>query len=171
MSFRFRALLEDRGHEALVRGLLDRSRAGALLRVEPYPQGHGAGEQHVRKHLPAFVKDLRTKRNQRSLWGIVVADGDVVGMNARRLLLMKEVESAGLLPLTESDRVVLLVPTRNVETWGWCLLGNAVDETTDFKANVGEANLRATFCERWLPEQPAEPPSLVAGRSEWARLK
>lgn len=170
MSFRFRALVEDRGHEALVRGLLDRSSSASQLRVEPYPQGRGAGEQHVRRHLPAFVKDLRTKRNQQGLWGIVVADGDVVGFHGRRTALMSELLAAGLLPLTNADRVLLLLPTRNVETWAWCLLGHEVEETTDFKGKLVDANLRKTFCDHWLPVQPTEPLSLAAGRAEWARL-
>ncbi len=170
MTFRFRALLEDRGHESLVRGLLDRNARASQLRVEPYPQGHGAGEQHVRRQLPAFVKDLRTKRHQRSLWGVVVADGDTLGLQGRRSALMQALEAAGSAPLTAADRVVLLVPTRNVETWAWCLLGHAVDESTDYKAKLAEAALRSVFRACWSPPQPAEPPSLGAARMDWARL-
>ncbi len=83
---------------------------------------------------------------------------------------MEELVKADLGPLTQSDRVLLLIPTRNGETWAWCLLGNEVDETTDFKGHLAQANLRKTFCDHWLPPRPSEPPSLIDARSEWARL-
>lgn len=102
---------------------------------------------------------------------MVVADGDILGFHGRRLALLKEVEEAGLLPLTAADRVVLLIPTRNVETWAWCLMGNAVDESTDYKGKLADAALRSIFGKGWSPERPSEPLSLVAGRAEWARLK
>lgn len=169
MTFRLRALVEDRGHEHLLRGLLDRIGSGHGLRVDPYPKGRGAAEQHVRTAFPQFVRDLRTKRNQRGLWGIVVIDGDVDGMARRREALCAALAEASLAPLGPGDRVLLLVPTRNVETWAWCLLGHEVDEETDFKPQV-QQSLRTIFAAHWLPARPKEPPSLVAGRLEWARL-
>jgi hypothetical protein len=112
MSFRLRALVEDRDHEQFLRGLVDRlgRGAGRTLRVEPYPSGRGAGEQHVRQKFPQFVAELRSQRFQEGLWGIVVIDGDVEGAARRRRWLIESLETK-LLP---TERIVLLVPTRNV---------------------------------------------------------
>lgn len=165
MSFRIRALIEDRAHEHLLRGLLDRQRANRELRIEPYPDGRGSGEQHVRSRFPRFVSDLRSSRFQRGLWGIVVIDGDVDGFDKRRRQLLSLLDP----PFDASDRVLLFVPTRNVETWAWCLLGHPVDELQDFKHLVTEP-LRPLFSSFWERLQTNEPQSLVAARAEWNRL-
>lgn len=168
-GFRFRALVEDRGQEQMVRGLVDRKRRARDLYIEPFPKGRGAAEKHVRDRFPTFVADLRSKRNQQSLWGVVAIDGDVEGFGRRRLRLLETLSVASMPPLSPDDRVVLLVPTRNTETWAWCLLGNAVDEREDFKPRA-PAELRRLFADHWEPPQPEEPPSLAAGRVEWRRL-
>ncbi|MBM4781859.1 MAG: hypothetical protein GQE15_29625 [Archangiaceae bacterium] len=165
MTYRFRALVEDRDHEQLIRGLLDRRNLTRAVRFEAYPPGRGAAERRVRDQFPAFVRDLRAKRNQRDLWGLVVLDGDVEGMASRRASLVNSVDPV----LTEEDRVVLLVPTRNVQTWAWCLLGNPVDEHQDYKSLVKE-RLRELFANAWEPARESEPPSLVQGRIDWSRL-
>jgi hypothetical protein len=172
MSFRFRALVEDRDHEQMLRGLVDRlgRGAGRSLRVEPYPPGRGSGEQHVRRKFPQFVADLRSKRFQEGLWGIVVIDGDVEGAAARRRRLLESIDS----PLTTAERIVLLVPTRNVQTWGWRLLGHEVNESDDYKHLVERAreSLRQLFEKRWpdVSSPPETPSSLRDGWLDWSRI-
>jgi hypothetical protein len=172
MSFRLRALIEDRDHEQFLRGLVDRLGRGAsrTLRVEPYPSGRGAGEQHVRQKFPQFVAELRSQRFQEGLWGIVVIDGDVEGAPGRRRRLIESLETK-LLP---TERIVLLVPTRNVQTWGWCLLGHEVTETDDYTHEVEKASvsLRRLFGDHWPGAEapPLAPPALREGWLEWARV-
>jgi hypothetical protein len=167
MSFRFRALVEDRAHEHLLRGLVERLRLDPERSIswEAYRQNKGAAEKRVRDAFPGFVKALRSNRDQQGLWGIVVIDGDLDGFDKRRRQLLSLLEQ----PLTTSDRVLLFVPTRNVETWAYCLLGHPVDEDQDFKQLVTDP-LRPLFRDRWEPPQSAEPQSLVAARAEWKRL-
>jgi len=165
VSYRFRALVEDRDHEQLIRGLLDRRQLSRAVRFEPYPPGRGSAEQRVREHFPEFVRELRTRRNQQTLWGLVVLDGDVEGASKRRAGLVAALEPT----LSIEDRVILLIPTRNVQTWAWCLLGNTVNEQDDYKTRVTEP-LRQLFSARWEPAQPVEPQSLRDGRADWQRL-
>jgi hypothetical protein len=171
VSFRYRALVEDRAHEALVRGLLDIRNETHTLRVEPYAPGSGSAEQHVRKQFPFFVADLRAKQHQRNLWGIVIVDGDLVGFQRRRESLLDRLKELSFPPLGSAERIVLLIPTRNVETWAWCLLGNAVNEVDDFKPKLKGEELRRLFAERWRPPQSDEPLSLSTGRKEWSRVE
>lgn len=168
-GFRIRALIEDRGHEKMLRGLVERKQRARDLYVEPYPKGRGAAEKFVRDQFPAFVTDLRRKKNQGSLWGVVVVDGDVEGFQRRRTHLLDALAGAAIAPLSTEDRVVVLVPTRNVETWAWCLLANQVDEETDYKQLV-TTDLRRLFAASWEPVRQGEPLSLSAGRAEWGRL-
>lgn len=167
--FTLRALVEDRGQEASLRGLLDRVNRVRELRVESYPRGKGAGEQFVRERFPSFVGELRKQRHQHGLWGVVVIDGDVVGAKKRRATLLQSVIESGKSPVDEDDQLVLLIPTRNIETWAWCLLGNATDEVTDYKGRFPDS-LRSVFKKHWTPIQPAEPASLTDARRAWARL-
>jgi hypothetical protein len=172
MSFRFRALIEDRDHEQMLRGLVDRlgRSAGRSLRFEPYPAGRGAGEQHVRRKFPQFIAELRAQRFQEGLWGIVVIDGDVEGAAHRRRRLLESIER----PLSPTERILLLVPTRNVQTWAWRLLGHEVNESDDYKHLVERTpeSLRQLFKLRWpdASAPPQAPEALREGWLEWSRI-
>lgn len=173
MSFRFRALVEDRDHEQMLRGLVDRMGPTARrnLRVDPYPAGRGAGEQHVRAKFAQFVADIRSKRFQEGLWGIVVIDGDVEGAAVRRRQLLGTLA----VPLSDSERLIVLVPTRNVQTWGWCLLGNSVNESDDYKhlfERTGES-LRRVFERAWPDSSspPLQPDSLREAWRDWSGVR
>ena len=93
-----------------------------------------------------------------------------MGFERRRESLLSSLPEAGMPPLTEAEHIVLLLPTRNVETWVWCLLGHSTDEVTDYKQRVRDENLRAVFKDRWVPTRQNEPPSLGRGRVEWGRI-
>ncbi|PZR09313.1 MAG: hypothetical protein DI536_22285 [Archangium gephyra] len=168
-GFRIRALVEDRAQESSLRGLLDRHNRARDLRVEPYPSGRGAAEQFVRAQFPRFVREIRAQRHQFNLWGVVVIDGDVEGFTQRRRRLLESLSQDGTAPVTAEDRVVVMVPTRNIETWAWHLLGNEVDERTDYKARVIEP-IRGIFARQWSSVRSNEPPSLGDGRIGWARV-
>jgi hypothetical protein len=73
---------------------------------------------------------------------------------------------------TQSDRLLLLVPTRNIETWLYLIEQDAaVDESTDYKPQCrltkpGKLGRRlADVC----PNLPL-PPSLGKARRDWHRL-
>jgi hypothetical protein len=166
---RLRALVEDLHHQHALMGLLDRRRMTRQVRFEPVPSGRQAGEQWVREHFARFVRELRTRRHQAGLWGVVVIDGDTEGWSRRRARLLQGLEATGEAPLSSSDRILIMVPTRNIQTWGWVLLGNDADEQTDFAHRL-LVPLRDVFAERWEPASPHELPSLIAGRAEWSRL-
>jgi hypothetical protein len=164
-----RALVEDRGHEQWIRGLFDHHGVSARRVTFELPVAGGSGEQWVRENFPRVLQEHRTQKHQRDLWVLVVADAD---LQQRRRILEESIVKAGLEPISPSDRVVLLTPARNIETWAWCLLGNSVDETTDYKPNIirSGAVLRIVAKQNWLPERSGEPASLHDGRAAWARL-
>lgn len=165
-----RALVEDRGHEQWIRGLFDHYGESARKLQFDLPVAGGSGEQWVRERLPGILREHRSQKHQKDLWIVVVADAD---LQQRRKILEDAILKAGLEPLSAADQVVLVTPARNIETWAWCLLGNLVDETTDYKPRVKKVaatTIRPIAQQRWLPVQPNEPESLLEGRAEWARL-
>ncbi|MBL8914952.1 MAG: hypothetical protein JNM17_29875 [Archangium sp.] len=169
MKPRLRVLYEDvGGHEQWVRGLLDVNRIPlSNVRFEA-PVKDGSKEQWVREQLPRMLEELRRDKHQRNLWLVVVADAD---LKNRRAILEAEIAKAGLDPLSEQDRVVFLIPARNGETWGWCFLGNRVDEITDYKREVeNSSSSMRELARTWRTLREGEPPSLLTGRVEWARL-
>lgn len=44
-----------------------------------------------------------------------------------------ELEKVGLSPPTPNERIIHLIPKRNIETWVLCLTGEDVDEQSDYK--------------------------------------
>lgn len=169
MKPRFRALYEDRSHEQWLRGLVDLARIPARdLTLEPKAQS-GSGEQWVRERFPVLLKEHRSLKNaQRSLWLVVVADAD---LQDRARILREAIANAGLDPVSPDDRVLLLIPARNIETWAWCLLDHTVDETTDYKHEVEHTGirLRDLVKAQWPTVRTDEPSSLTTARAEWKR--
>lgn len=169
MKPRFRALYEDRSHEQWLRGLADLARIPTRgLTLEPKSQS-GSGEQWVRERFPVFLREHRTMKNaQPSLWLVVVADAD---LQDRARILREAIANAGLAPVSFDDRVLLLIPARNIETWAWCLLDHTVDERADYKHAVEHAGvrLRELVETEWPTVRSGEPPSLTAARGEWKR--
>lgn len=108
------------------------------------------------------------KNAQRSLWLVVVADAD---LQDRGRILREAIADAQLAPVTPDDRVLVLLPARNVETWAWCLLDHSVDETTDYKHEVQHTGmrLRELVAAQWPTIRSGEPGSLKAARREWER--
>jgi hypothetical protein len=168
-----RALVEDKAHEGFIRGLLDHHGLdGRQVRFQ-LPVAGGSGEQFVREQMPRLLRELRTQRHQSNLWAVVVTDGDQLGWHRRRESLIKACLDQGLEAPSADDRLMVLIPSRNIETWGWWLLGNFVDEESDYKPVLAGQSLRHIARDRWHPPREAEleqVPSLARARNEWSRL-
>lgn len=103
-------LCEDRQHEVFIRHFLKKRHniTARQIRVVISPQGRGAGEQYVRREYPIQVKVLRQKHHLSKAL-VTMIDADILTVSER----LKQ-----LLPLPiETEKIVRLVPKRNIETW------------------------------------------------------
>ena len=103
-------LCEDRQHEVFIRHFLKKRHniTARQIRVVICPQGRGAGEQYVRREYPIQVKVLRQKRHfSKAL--VTMIDADTLTVSERLKQLFP-------LPI-ETEKIVRLVPKRNIETW------------------------------------------------------
>jgi len=143
-------LCEDYMHLSFVRRyLVQRGIEGRRIRGNVAPSGRGAGSQYVLNGYPKEVKAIRSRPHIRA--GLVaVIDADTLSVKDRFSQLEKALADNGQPGRAEAERIGLLSPKRNVETWVFHLLGNAVDEETDYKKRVSPSDLKqsvAAFAE------------------------
>lgn len=95
------------------------------------PSGAGSGEQWVREK---FVEELRAyrERAQRAQTCLFVCtDADVSTVNQRITTLQRHCEEAPEPWLEAGEKVVLVVPKRNIETWLAYLRDGKADENRE----------------------------------------
>lgn len=179
-DLRFIILGEDHAHMNFVRRWLLSEGVGPRQiiprKVAADATGDG-GEKYVRQQFPAEVQYYRAKANHQRIALIVVidADRDTVARRQRQLD-----ETLGDLPRRPDERIALMVPRRNIETWMTVLLDPSTvdaDEGTDFSLHFRDR--QAEVCASAGPlftaflrrgPQPGDRPSLTAVRPEIARL-
>ena len=122
-------LCEDKQQQVFVRRFM-KPRTNHPIRVVSAPVGEGAGEQFVREQYPQQLRALRAATVNVVL--VVMIDGDVAGSTERMRQLDESCRLSGIEPRTADDRVIVLVPQRNTETWLAYLGGATVDETTGY---------------------------------------
>ena len=112
-----------------------------------------------------FIKELkifRQKKNQENLRLIAVADADDKSVRERIDEFEKSCKEAGVGFRTKDEKVALIIPKRNIETWVHYLKCNEFNETTDYKnmCNHGECRTYskelAEICKgrKWDKEHP-----------------
>jgi hypothetical protein len=169
-------LCEDKQHEAFARRFLNamgwETRA---MRVEKAPGGRGAGEQFVRERFPLELKAHRSRPVSQAL--VVMIDGDSDGVRARLHQLGQACRDAGVAERTEAERVAIIIPTWNIETWLAYLDGEQVGEDKpDYPRLARERDCQThveelvRMCRARELREPA-PPSLATACDEYhARL-
>lgn len=117
-------LCEDRQHWVFAyRFLTQNGVHGRRIRPEVCPSWRGSGEQYVRVQYPIEVAEQRKRASRLNSALIVIQDCDVGSLEGRRATLE---QSAARGP---NDRIALLFPKRNIETWIHFLAdGEAVNE-------------------------------------------
>lgn len=138
-------LCEDRQHEVFIRHYLKKRHrmTERQIRVMICPQGRGAGEQYVRREYPIQVKILRQKQHfSKALIAMIDADTQPV---AERLNQLHPI------PLDESEKIVRLVPKRNIETWIHYLNDNeqSINESGIYPKLVKESACKPGI-EKWV---------------------
>ena len=120
-------LCEDTQHESFVRRYLNTvGWSTRRLRVERALGGRGSAEQFVRTRFPDELAEYR--RRPHVAQALIVVDGDNRGVGGRQAELDEACRESEV-PVRQADeRVVVLVPTWNVETWIAYLDGQTVEE-------------------------------------------
>lgn len=164
---RWIVLGEDSAHVSfMLTWLKARNVPRSAVTDRPPPAGRGAGEQFVRERLPVELRALRRRRDQAIIL-IVVTDADVLPVDERIATLGDDIAD-------EHERLVLLIPRRNIQTWIAYLHDEPVDEVTDYKQRFRDGDACRVAARRLaaLGELPAgAPDSLRRAFGELARLR
>jgi len=110
------------------------------IRVEQAPVGKGAAEQWVRESYPDEVKVYRQKRSHISIGLVTVIDADTEPVRHRYQQLNAKLEAEALNQRKDEEKICILVPRRNIETWLYALQGGTVDEEQSYPKLEREGN-------------------------------
>lgn len=127
-------LCEDIQQEVFLYRLLKHMGRGdqRTITVKRSAKGKGSAEQYVREQFPKEVQAFRSKSSYLNLCLIVMVDADIVSIGERIGQLEESLEEAGQDRRTAEERILILVPKRNIETWIRYLDGEIWDETTEY---------------------------------------
>jgi hypothetical protein len=173
-------LAEDSEQQNLVRRYLERCGHKAPFRLVPLPakSSGGSGEKYVRNKYPAEVRACRSSLGKKtSTILVVVVDADTETAEYRAVQLSNALRDGGEEQRGDGEPIVVLIPKRHVETWIQALLGNAVDEVTDYKKlkpAYAEILNAAERLHQWTRRNAVPsgtcPPSLSASLPEWQKI-
>ena len=119
-KYRVRVLCEDKAQYSFIRGFLTSQGVESDRRISPcrdLPEGTQSGEQFVREH---FVNDFReVARGRENVLLVVVQDIDRANrsLDDARNELNGLVQAAGMNGFAATDKLLLVFPKRNIETW------------------------------------------------------
>ena len=175
-------LAEDAEQQNLVRRYLERCGHAAPFRLLPPTKGpDGSGEKYVRAQYSKEVHACRSALGRRaSALLVVIVDADTETTRWRAAQLSDALRAAGMDERLEDEPIVVLIPKRHVETWIRALLGNQVDEVTDYtKAPYltpvpNDIKNAADELHQWTrpgtDPGPTSPASLTASIPEWRKI-
>jgi hypothetical protein len=172
-------LAEDARHQQFVRSYLNFFRDYKdNVRDADLPSGRRCGEQWVRERYANEVQEYR-RRSARAQTALIVAIDADAGDLGRRLRQLHDALVQNDLPArSDQERIVHLIPKRNIETWILNLNGRNVDEDTDYsrEQGIGEqiAAPASTFFDWTRPNSTPPPhrvPSLLSAIPEVRRLE
>lgn len=122
-------LCADRQQEVFIRRFLKRNGIqNRRVRVRPYPAGRGSGEQFVREQYQVEVEAHRSRAAKLNIALIVMQDCDTRSVEDARARLEENATR-----LNDNERIAILLPKRNIETWIHFLISGApVDESNSY---------------------------------------
>lgn len=172
----FIVLCEDVKHKTFIlRYLISLGFNARQIRTKLPRAGRGAGEQWVRESYPEWARAQRRRANHTSNSLIAVVDADSLSVEQRRQQLDDALGGAGFAVRDPKERIAIVVPRRNIESWIHFAETGEVDETTDFKPRYREATARnaadvAIDASRTNANQSRVPPSLASACQELRRV-
>ena len=168
-------LCEDKQTNTFVRRFLQLRKFGRRhIHTLPLPDGAQSGEQWVRKSYPRELKAIRQTQGKLL---IVVIDADKNTTERRHEQLRSECIRQDIPPRSESDKVLHIIPRRNIETWFAYLGGADVDEDTQYprlnhESDCAEHARRLyKMCQEEQRLREPAPPSLRDACDEYLRLQ
>jgi hypothetical protein len=126
-------LAEDERHVRLATRYLKR-RGCLRVTAVALSAGRGSGEQRVRTLYSREVANCRSRAARAKTALVVVIDADTNEVQHRERQLAATLREEGQAPRHRSERIVHLIPKRQVETWILCLTGEFVNEEADYHA-------------------------------------
>lgn len=119
------------------------------------PNGRGSGEAHVRRIYPSEVRALRRVNSYSEIGRalVIMIDADTFTVNERHNELDRNLRDAQLEPRQSNEKIAILVPKRNIETWIHYLKGSAVDEETSYP-KLAEPSLCKADIKQFVEQQP-----------------
>ena len=145
------------------------------INIKNSPSGKGAATQWVLKQYPVEVKALRSGPPA-SKRLISIIDADVETVDERKRQHDDALVSAGQERRSNGERIAVVVPKRNIETWIYHLLGSlCINETDVYLKFRGEERECAPAAEDFAQRCPnnmqaGDLPSLRDGCAELQRL-
>ena len=177
-------LCEDDQHKQFVKRFLGKylrwsqRDLSKFLRVNMHQKGAGSAERYVREK---YLDELELHRignvMRNDLRLIVMIDGDKEGVEARLHSLDKSCSNKNVSLRKNSEKIAVLVPTWNIETWLAYLKGETVDETRkDYPKAISSEDFQSCIeaLVRMCRENKLGPPaprSLEAACKEFERLR
>jgi len=145
-------LCEDKQQQTFIRQyLISRGVLQGKIRTVRLPL-KGSGEQYVRKKYPLEVQTFRSKNYRSSLRLVVMIDADMETTEKHLQELAIELEKAGLTERQENEKIAIFVPKRNIETWIHYLMGQEVNETTEYLKFKNDESRCKPFVEKLATE-------------------
>lgn len=95
------------------------------------PAGSGSGEQWVREQFPRELKAYRSQSNHLHNGLVVVIDADTQSVSDRARALDMACKEQGVSRRLPDERVLFVIPRRNVEMWLAYLRGQEADVNED----------------------------------------
>jgi hypothetical protein len=173
-------LVEDKQQRSFVSRLLQELGYPVhKLKFLPIPAGEGSGEAYVREQYPVQVKALRPRAQYQDVALVVVIDGDGWTIPERQKQLADQLVTATLDPRAADEKIIHLVPCRNIETWIEYLkdITKAIDETKEYPKLTGRereckkaVEAMARLCKSNQALGANCPASLAAAIAELKRL-
>lgn len=170
-------LSEDQHHQMFVYSWLRRRGIkSGKIRLVALPAGRGAGEQYVREQYPKEVQTHRRRAGAQDCRLVTIIDADVLPVRKRFEQLDQSLLNAGLDKRSPGERICILVPKRNIETWiHFLVTTEPVDEEMDYKRPAKSPEECKTAGRRLADIDPLDaaldefPPSLQQGWEELNR--
>lgn len=137
-------LCEDKRHWAVLHHFLKQHGIGERkIRVVKSPGGRGAADSFIRKQFPAEVRAYRSKCSHLNICLLVMIDADPGNSPGDRINMLHEsLRKKGIDPVKPEDRIALVVPRRNIESWMHFVIDNVIDEKTDYKHDHSDSDSR-----------------------------
>lgn len=143
------------------------------------PPGQGSAKTWVTQRYASELRRHRRKASHTKKTLIICSDADQQAVGVRRGELEAAVHDAQLEPRAKGERVLLIVPKWEIETWAHHLLtGQGAVEDKKVGWRSPESELKCHMAGKSMTEHrkppsvlpPCCPPSMVAADAEFLRL-